>query len=54
MDDEEWMFVDKKAMTAHERFTLMLLERVQALEESIAMLETECTTDELRAVVQVQ
>ena len=37
--------------TAHERFTLMLLERLQGLEDTIATLQSECTTDTLHALV---
>jgi hypothetical protein len=52
MDEiDDVTFLDASAMTAQERFMLMLIERVQALEGTVAMLERECTADVLRAVI---
>ena len=51
MDADRLLFDDESA-TPLERFALMLMERVQALEGSVALLEAEATTDELRVAVE--
>lgn len=45
------LLIDATNATPLERFSLMLMERVQALESTVALLEHEATTDALRATV---
>ena len=43
-------FMDQSNLSEHERFTFMLYERIQALEETVSILQHESTTSELHGV----
>lgn len=47
-------FLDEKGMDAKDRFLLMLIDRVQALETSVALLEAEASTDSMSVIVDVR
>jgi hypothetical protein len=47
-------FIDQTSLSKHERFTFMLFERLQALEDTVVSLYNESTTFELHGVIQLK